>query len=196
MQERLPDGEALLAGAPAGATRIDAMLALIRGGTSPRQAAIAVGVTSSTWQRWMVEGDVDPSEGWGPRNERAPAHVRQFWQHVERARAGWIARLSLQVTSGVPRNIAEGRRILRRVDPDEPAWWTDADEPPASPPSPVVAQSVERQVMVLPEEARAMLRLALRAESVDDAEHADDSEAALASMSEIVVPDGVARNRL
>jgi len=183
--------EAQIVGAAAGTSRLDAMMALVRGGTSPRQAAIQVGVGRSTWDRWVAEGDVDTAT-YAVRNPRCGAELRGFWGLVQRARAGWISRLSLQVTAGVARNPAVGVKLLRRADP-EGTWDIDVEgEGPAAPG--VSIGSVDKAVIVIPEgQARELLRAALAGEAADDGEAEDDEPPDLSALSERAVPAGARR---
>lgn len=188
--EPAPDGKAT--GAGSGDSRRDALLNLVRGGASPRQAAMAVGITSSTWQRWMVEGGVDQARGWGPTNDRAPAHIREFWQAIERARAQWVARVSVATTTGIPRNPMAGMRLLRQIDPDG-QWPGDEERPEA--PQTIQGRVVERQVIMLPEaQVRAFLAAGLAVEAAD-AGDAEDEEGSLDGLAEVVVPPGARRKR-
>jgi hypothetical protein len=172
-------------GRPPEATVRDAMLDLVRAGTSPRQAAFSVGITNSTWHRWMTEAGVDPTRGWYATDERAPAFLREFWESIQRARSQWVARLSASVTAGIVRNPAEGRKILRANDPD--GHW--GDDPPVVAALPAPTQTMERQVIVLPaDRLREFLRASLLAEQADAGEvEDDDPDASLASFAEIVI---------
>lgn len=182
-------------GASPTATRLEAMLNLVRGGATPRRAAYGVGIPSSTWHRWMAEAGVQPATGsYEPTNPRAPSHIREFWESVERARSQWVARVSIATTSGIPRNPIAGMKLLRQIDP-EGQWGID-DEPT---PRPGIlassAHTVERQVILLPEAAvRELLRQGLADATADQGdEEDDDPEPDLSGLAEIMVPPGARR---
>ncbi|HEX6620214.1 MAG TPA: hypothetical protein VF024_11175 [Solirubrobacteraceae bacterium] len=183
--------EGRIAGAAPGTPRLQAMLNLVRGGTSPRRAALTVGVGRSTWMRWVQEADVNTAT-WEARNERCSPELRAFWALVERAHSGWIATLSLSVTAGVQRNPAIGVKLLRRADPEGP-WDIDVEgEGPAAPG--VAIGSVDKAVILIPEgQARELLRSALQNEAADEGEAEDDEVPDLGALSERAVPAGARR---
>jgi len=108
-----------------GATVLDVFLRHVRNGVSPPTAAVAVGVSRSTYFRWVQDS----------RGRQAPAYLREFQHQVEMARAQYVGRLSAAVTASIPSHPALGIKLLRRVDPDG-QWDIDA-APPAKPPQPV-----------------------------------------------------------
>lgn len=131
-----------------GATVLDAFLRLVRNGVSPPTAAVAVGVSRSTYFRWAQDS----------RERHAPAYLRQFRHQVEMARAQYIGRLSAAVTASIPSHPALGIKILRRVDPDG-QWDLDA-APSARPPQPVAPRRDDVIVLraeSLPEPYRSQL---------------------------------------
>jgi hypothetical protein len=97
---------------PGDQTRLEVMLERIRTGTSPAAAARGVGIPPSSFHRWMQLG-AEPN---------AAPHLRDFFEAVDQARATWVTHLSLTVTRAAVRNPVLAMRLLRVLDPENPAW--------------------------------------------------------------------------
>jgi len=91
------------------------LLMLIRQGVFDHTAAQAIGVGSSTWYRWMAQGERDHNLG-------DHTHVREFWEKVSAARAQARVTKELQVGQMDPRFwLRNGPGKTKRNNPG----WTD-----------------------------------------------------------------------
>jgi hypothetical protein len=91
------------------------VLMLIRQGVFDHIAAKALGISASTWYRWMAKGEQDEAEG-------NHTHVRDFWEQVSAAKAQARVTKELQVGQMDPRFwLRNGPGKTKRNDPG----WTD-----------------------------------------------------------------------
>ena len=83
----------------------------IRGCVAPRRAATLLGVTNSTWYRWIARGRDDAD---GP--------YREFWDETQRAREEALLRLEIELRRHAQTDPQSARWMLSRLDPER--WGT------------------------------------------------------------------------